>query len=388
MFNNKAILILKTNEIYTKHLKSKILLKFSELHICNLDEYKNYTYNQILKKINEIINNKNIDTAFFEGDYVSLISYNFISKLNIRTKILLCFDDFDMHEMNSITAKACDNILTSCPISDLKFKEKNLISFFCPLEADQNLYKKIDVTKKYDVLFFGTKKYLRDNFINEIKKNKINLKLVGYNNDMVNESELIKLINESKIVINFSNTGFSKKFTILNSFNFDYLQLKGRLIISGLCGTPCISQYSPANKLLFNENEIWEFKNSSQMIELIKVLLNDKNIYEKYANKYCEKAKQHSDQNLFISFYKSLGQESSKEKITKLPYWYENEINKRKVKFFRKNNNIMTFLLNTFEDIIFKTKKLNLNNIFLIIKNLLLMPFIILNIIYNSNKKN
>ncbi len=55
MFNNKAILILKTNEIYTKHLKSKILLKFSELHICNLDEYKNYTYNQILKKINEII---------------------------------------------------------------------------------------------------------------------------------------------------------------------------------------------------------------------------------------------------------------------------------------------------------------------------------------------
>jgi len=66
-----------------------------------------------------------------------------------------------------------------------------------------------------------------------------------------------------------------------------------------------------------------------------------------------------------------------------------NNINLKDFKF-KEIQDINVIGLGDKDNLIFlkEIKKLNLNNIFLIIKNLLLMPFIILNIIYNSNKKN
>ena len=66
------------------------------------------------------------------------------------------------------------------------------------------------------------------------------------------------------------------------SYANDYLQFKGRLLISGICGTPCITQYAPANKLIFNEEEILEFKNPNEMINIIKNLLGDQIKYNQY----------------------------------------------------------------------------------------------------------
>ena len=77
-----------------------------------------------------------------EGDYLSLINFNFIQKL-IVIKNLFLTDDYDMHEINFITAKAFDFIFTACPISNYRYLEKGYDSYFVPLEANKFYLKKL-----------------------------------------------------------------------------------------------------------------------------------------------------------------------------------------------------------------------------------------------------
>ena len=74
--------------------------------------------------------------------------------LSTSTKGICLFDDYMYHEVNLITAQACDFVLTTCPISAFKFKERGINSFFTMLEGDGNLFKKLNLKKKYDVFIF------------------------------------------------------------------------------------------------------------------------------------------------------------------------------------------------------------------------------------------
>ena len=65
--------------------------------------------------------------------------------------------------------------------------------------------------------------------------------------------DLVKLINESRIVINFSKNEFLKSKYLGSKKYKSYYQFKGRIYQSGLCGTACITEYSPAHELIFKE---------------------------------------------------------------------------------------------------------------------------------------
>ena len=64
---------------------------------------------------------------------------------------------------------------------------------------------------------------------------------------------------------------------------------KGRIIISGLCGTLCISEYSPAQEIMFNKDEIPTFYTKEECVEILKNFLKDKELLSKYTNKFCSK---------------------------------------------------------------------------------------------------
>ena len=48
---------------------------------------------------------------------------------------MLTFDDYERHELNTITADGCDLVLSACPISRLKYEEVGYRAFFMPLES-------------------------------------------------------------------------------------------------------------------------------------------------------------------------------------------------------------------------------------------------------------
>ena len=297
---DKAIIILPTDStIFTTWIKSKVEKRCSKPFFFFLDQNYHLSKKQIIKKINEVVKKQEINFGFFQGDYISLIDYDFITKINCSKKYLYLTDDFDMHEVNTLTALACDGVITACPISVFKYKEKNLNAHFVFHESDERVYKNLNINKDIDVIFFGTLKADRIKFIDKLKESKINLKIVGpadNNSALVSNEELNKLINRSKIVLNFSSTGYKNKFYSHKTFAFNYLILKGRVVISGLCGSLCISEHAPAHKLIFREDALPEFKDAEEMITKIKYFLNDENALKNQTTKFANACKSYSDE--------------------------------------------------------------------------------------------
>jgi hypothetical protein len=379
----KSIIVLKSKQQWNHFLVNKIKL-FFDVEIFVLNENLNQSLEKIKIKLNNIILNKNIEIAFFEGDYLSLINYEFINDIKIKKKILCLTDDFDMHEVNHITARSCDVVLTSCPISNLKFQEKGILSFYSPLQADETTNKKIKTKKKYDVLFFGANKADRKNYIDFLIKNKIKIKIIRSDNTWIlNDQDLNKLICESKIVLNFSNQGFKNKHYAYKGIEQNYYVLKDRIFISGLSGTLCLSEFAAAQMLLFHPNELPTFKSKEELLNNILHLLSKKSILEKLTQKFCKKVKKYENKTHFKKIsLEIINLTANQNTKIQLPFWYKKIFNRKRINLYFKEKNLYVFLTDIFENIINKIKNISIANFLLIMETfiltLLLIPRIII----------
>ena len=119
----KVLMILK----YHRPWNNAIIDKFSNYYDTEylyISDYKNKNFTEIIKETNNLIKSKNIEIIVFDVDYFKFVNFFFIDKIHGEKKILVTGDDTDQHEMNSITASACDLVLSHCPLSVLKYKEK------------------------------------------------------------------------------------------------------------------------------------------------------------------------------------------------------------------------------------------------------------------------
>ena len=134
---NKVLIIFK----YPHGWNIPVINKFSNyygtefLYISNL---KNKNFNEVIEEINNLIKSKNIDIVVFDVDYFKFINLFFIQRINAKKKILWTGDDFELHSMNAITASGCDLIISTCPLSVLKYKEKGYEAYITH-EEDQNI---------------------------------------------------------------------------------------------------------------------------------------------------------------------------------------------------------------------------------------------------------
>ena len=327
-------------------LHSFIINKFSKFYDTEyiyLNKFKEQTYSEIIDEINKLIQSKNCEIVFFDVDSIKLINFFFINKIKNVKKILMTFDDTTVHEMNSITASACDLVITHCPSSALKYKEKGYEAHNMFLENDVNIFKNYNLKKDIDVLFFGRINSTRREFLNFIEKSEINIKIVGGNENFIPLNELSKLISKSKIVLNLSKTTKDSvsNFSIGNIYNF-YYELKGRVIIAGLCGTLCVSEYFPDHEIMFKENELPIFYTKEECIKILKKLLYDSEMLQKNTEKFCFKILNSYEENKnFQPIYNAIEKiNSNKVKLIKFPYWYLRIVAKQIIK---RNINIKTF---------------------------------------------
>jgi hypothetical protein len=378
-----SIIILKSTQQWNHFLINKIKLFFN-VEIFILNENLNQSLEKIKIKLNNIIRNKNIEIAFFEGDYLSLINYEFINDIKIKKKILCLTDDSDMHEVNHITARSCDVVLTCCPISNLKFQEKGILSFYSPLQADGTINKIIKTKKKYDVLFFGANKADRKNYIDYLIKNKIKIKNIRSDNTWaLNDQDLNKLICESKIVLNFSNQGFKNKHYAYKGIKQNYYVLKDRIFIAGLSGTLCLNEFAPAQTLLFHPKELPTFKTKEELLSNILYLLSKKNILKKITQKFCKKIEKYENKTHFKKIsLKIINLTTNQNTDVQLPFWYKKIFNRKRINLYSKEKHLYVFLTDIFENIINKIKNISIANFALIMETfvitLLLIPRIII----------
>ena len=372
----KCLLIFKW-PIYAQKFLINKFSKFYETEHIFISDYKTQTYSKIIKEINELIKSKNIQIVFFDSDFIKLINLFFIKKIEVEKKILMTFDDAVFHEMNAITANACDIVLSHCPLSIKKYEEKGYEAFFMPCEGDSSIFKNYNLKKEIDVLFFGQMNSDRKEFLDFLENNGISIKKVGYHSDFVSEEELSKLVSKSKIVLNLSKTiGGSVANKISEDIYKFYYQFKGRVIISGLCGTLCISEYSPGQEILFNRNEIPTFYTKEECLEILRKFLEDSNLLSKYQEAFSLKVQELcEDKKNFQPIYDEIEKaKHRKVNLAKIPYWYSRiaakQIILRNIKLSRLKETIFEF-----REIFTVIKKSNLKTKILVIAESILNLF-------------
>ncbi len=311
------------------HWNIPIVNKFSNYYDTEhlyINDYKNKNFSEIVNELNELIKSKNIEIVVFDVDYFRFINFFFIEKINCKKKILITGDDFELHEMNSITASACDLVLSYDPLSVLKYKEKGYEAHSVDFENGK-INKNNNKNKEIDVLFFGALSPDRKEFLDYIVKEGIFLKNVGHEEAAVGlpEDELLKLISKSKIILNLSKSRSDsvRNFSSADIYSF-YYQFKGRIIVAGLNGVACVSEYSPGQELIFAEDEIPTFFTKEECVKILKKLLGNNELLEKYTNKFTLKVcNLYEDKKNFEPVYKIIEKLNHRRvKLIKFPYWY------------------------------------------------------------------
>ena len=323
---NKVLIVFKYPRANWNPYVIKKFSNYYETEHLYISEYKNKNFTEIVKDINELIEQKNIQIVVFDVDYFKFINSFFIEKINSKKKILWTGDDFELHEMHAITASSCDIVLSHCPLSVLKYREKGYKAHVLH-GVDGKINKSNHIKKEIDVLFFGYITPDRKEILDYIVKEGISLKNVGHEDHIVGlpKEELLKLISKSKIVLDLSKSKTSSvtSFTSENIYKF-YYQMKGKVVEAGLNGAACVSEYSPSLELLFNEEELPIFYTKEECVKILKKLLYNDELLSKYKNKFTLKAcSLFEDKKTFEPIYNAIEKMNHKRvQLIKFPYWY------------------------------------------------------------------
>ena len=91
-------------------------------------------------------------------------------------------------------------------------------------------------------------------------------------------------------------------------------------MISGLCGTLCVSEYAPAHNIIFSKDTLLEFRNPTEMIEKIQnILLNDQELKNK-TKKFEQECQFYSDSKYFNKTFEKMASNSHLLKVSKFPF--------------------------------------------------------------------
>ena len=324
--------------------------KFSLIYntkILYISDYLKDNNLTITKKINNILREEKISTILFQGDGLSIMDTNFINSINNNVKKgMLVWDDMMYHDTNRITASACDFVLSGCPLSVIKFQELGYQALWLPVESNGVIFKELNEKKIYDVLFFGRQKNNREKYIKYLKENNIKILECGPYDEISDTFEkLNKLINQSKIVLNFTEQDNTKyNYNPLSNFKYHYC-IKGRVYFTGLSGTLCISEYNPAAELIFKNSELLFFDNKKECLDLVNEYITDNSKLEYATNKYKKKCIEFEDKNYMKNvkvFLQKLSPSKGNLNIN-IPYWYEYIFFKKSILSRYKENRFLTF---------------------------------------------
>jgi hypothetical protein len=324
MMKNKVLIIFKYPRAWNINVVNAFS-KYYDTEYLYISDYVNKNFVEIINEINNLIKSKNIEIIVFDVDYFKFINFFFIERIDGKKKIIVTGDDFDQHEIHSITASACNLVLSHDPFSVLKFKEKGCEAHM--INFEKNDFKNITKQKEIDVLFFGHLTSDRTQFLEYISKEGISVKNVGHQAHVegLPQDDLIDLISKSKIVLNFSK---SRTTSVLNyvseSIYRFYYQFKGRISLSGMIGTACVSEYSPGQEIIFKDDELKTFFTKEECALILKKLLGNKQLLEQYTKKFTTRVCELWDnKKSFESIYNAIEKSNHRKiELIKFPYWY------------------------------------------------------------------
>jgi len=362
-----VLFVFKDEPWFKEHIDCKFN-KHYKTHYIFLKKIIKLSRCEIIKKINKFILSNKIQNVFFDIDYSSYIDANFISEIKSKNKIMLSFDVEENYKKIRRNLKCFTHLFLCEPKFVYKLKRDGYNPIFFPLETNQKIFYKMKKVKKiYDILFFGELKENRKVYLKYLNKKKFKKNILINKKKEISNYQLNKIINQSRIVLNFSAGAnkYSKK---------EYSQFKGRVLISGLSGTFCLSEKYDSSKYLF-KNAYPSFKNIETLNYILEDLLKNEKKLKNLTKNYSISCLKYSDFNYFEKIKNFLSISNKKERL-KLSF-YET-VNVLKIS---SKNNSLKILIKNFLDIEYYF----LNNFGF--KNFLLFSIVSILMIIFSTKK-
>ncbi len=296
--NNKNVLFLLN--ISSDFLKERVKLQSSFFYKSFIFDYNSESSNIDVIEMHErletfIVLNK-IDIIFFHYYLACPIFPHYL--LTIKNKYglkIVLFNNDDEILFSSVGftyAQLSDAIITTDPVSNLRYKQTGFNSFFSPDHQDTRIFDSGEVVEKiYDISFIGNiENFGRKEYINCLIQKGFNVNVFGSNsrNGYLTDEEYVDIIKKTKINLNF--TRISSHSILLDEFTEFMNGNKGRPFEISLLGGLTLSERSVALETCFNDDEILYFNSEEDLIKKVEYLLGNPLEQESIAQKAYKKA--------------------------------------------------------------------------------------------------
>jgi spore maturation protein CgeB len=234
------------------------------------------------QKFLELIKKEKPDLIFILG---GLVEFSFDTLLNIRkispkTKVIVAFGDEDIffESLYIYLGLFFDYIITGEKKYLNSYRKKGIKNVRYMTGINTRSFRPLNLEKKYDVTFIGhptPEKSGRYEVIKFLKEKNIDISLFGrawenypdlkgiYKGVLTNE-ELVKVINQSKIVLGLSRSSYGK------------LQIKGKIFETSACKAFTLTEYYSEYSKFFKEGrEMIMFKDMKDLLNKIEYYLKN-----------------------------------------------------------------------------------------------------------------
>jgi spore maturation protein CgeB len=220
-----------------------------------------------------------------------------VEKLREYTKTLCFFhDDTWRVEYSRYWAQHFDFFTTPDVHGEMKYREiglHNAIHF--PFGCNEQIFRKMDVPKKFDVSFVGGWHPYRKWLIKRLEKNGIDVEVLGHHwpNGEIDQDGMVRVFNESRINLNLSNSApwdvrylMSSPRGLINRLHSkkNIEQLKARIFEVNGCGSFQLSYYVEGLESCYDINrEIGVYTDPDDLVEKVKFYLAHAELRESIA---------------------------------------------------------------------------------------------------------
>ena len=352
LFNNKNILIVKKKKFssYYDFIIEALLKNNSPKKI----KYIKFSGIKNIYKINNLIK----ETLYSESiDILITASYFFYDPKvlhQIQGKIFRIRidgdDDWLYDHYTRWYAQLFDLNITTSNVIKLKLRQLGYNCISIPYFF--NKYKKstklITDLMNHDVVFVGLVKGKegRENYINFLTTNKINVKIFGEQNKKLDKFEMDYLYSHSKIIINFSRVNNDMKY--ITNYERDLerkTQIKARVFEVLRCGGFLLSEYTPDLDYYFKINkDLVTFNSKENLLEKIKFYLKHNDMRIEIAKSGQKKFNKYYEYSIYIDVLSTKIEKYFNKRIKIKKYFWPTEI-KRFISRFIDYDDLFFFII-------------------------------------------
>lgn len=220
-----------------------------------------------------------------------------VERLREYTKTLCFFhDDTWRVEYSRYWARHFDFFTTPDVYGEMKYREIGLLNaIHFPFGCNEQIFRKLDVAKKYDVSFVGGWHPYREWLIGRIRKAGISVEVAGYRwpKGEVDQEGMVRLFNESRINLNLSNSASwdarylaSSPRALINRLRSrkNIEQMKARMFEVNGCGAFQLSYFVEGLAHCYDiDREIGVYADADDLVEKVRFYLEHSELRESIA---------------------------------------------------------------------------------------------------------